>query len=329
VIWDRVLGHQEQAEMFRRAIRRERLAHGYLLVGPAGIGKQLFARTLAQCLFCERIPDAELDACGDCPSCRQMQAGNHPDLISIGLPEGKKSIPISLIVGDREERGQSGLCYEIALAPMSASRRIAIIDDAETMLDDAANSLLKTLEEPRPGSIIFLISSDLDLILPTIRSRCQPVRFSPLRDEHVLELLKKETGSTEGLEEIVNMAEGSLEVARQLQEEGMRTLWKTVSTLLSGNSLDSRTAVTRVQTALEELRGDTATQRVQMGWIVRFAIETLRRRMSQTSDVDQLDRIGTLLDRCFEAEQHLKQTMPIPLCLESLFTELARRSRAS
>lgn len=329
MIWEQLLGHQEQVEMFRRAIRRERLAHGYLLVGPAGIGKHLFARLLAQALFCERIPDSELDACGQCSSCRQMQAGHHPDLISIGLPEGKKILPISLLVGDDSQRGRSGLCYEIALAPMSASRRIAIINDAEAMNEEAANSLLKTLEEPRPGSIIFLISSDLGLILPTIRSRCQPVRFSPLSNEHVLQLLKKESGQTEGLEEIVNMAEGSLEVARQLQEEGMRTLWKTVSTLLSGSLLDTRAAITRVQAALEELGGDTATQRVQMGWIVRFAIETLRRQLSQTSDVDQLDRLGTLLDRCFEAEQHLKQTMPIPLCLESLFTELARRSRAS
>lgn len=333
MIWERILGHQVQVEMFRRAITRGRLAHGYLLIGPAGIGKHLFARTLAQCLFCERIPDVELDACGDCSSCRQMQAGHHPDLLLIGLPEGKKILPISLLVGDDATRGRSGLCYEIAMAPMSAERRIAIIDRAETMNEEAANSLLKTLEDPPVGSILFLLAPDTEPILPTIRSRCQPVRFSQLSNAQVLSLLQAESAagqssdSVQGLEEIVDMAEGSLDVARQLLEPGLRQLWQTVETHLNRPVMESLQAIQQVTANLEELGGDTAAQRENMLWVVRFSIESLRRRLAAAPDVAELDRLGTMLDRCFDAEQHLRQTMPVPLCLEALFTELGKRSR--
>ncbi|WP_437229928.1 DNA polymerase III subunit delta' [Planctomicrobium sp. SH661] len=327
MIWDRILGHQLQVEMFRRAIARGRLAHGYLLVGPPGIGKHLFARTLAQCLFCERIPDEELDACGECASCRQMQAGHHPDLLTIGLPEGKKILPISLLVGEERNRGRSGLCYEIAMAPMSAGRRIAIIDDAEAMNEEAANSLLKTLEEPPVGSILILLAPDLEPILPTIRSRCQPVRFAPLTNEQVVTLLEAESIPAAQVRDVVDMAEGSLNVARQLLDPGMMKLWKVTESQLKKQAVEPHSAVQQIQAALEELGGDTATQRENMLWVVRFAIESLRRQLAGTDDFHSLDRLGTMLDRCFDAELHLKQTMPVPLCLEALFAELGKRSR--
>ncbi|WP_437185664.1 DNA polymerase III subunit delta' [Planctomicrobium sp. SH668] len=327
MIWERMIGHRPQIDLFKRAIERGRLAHGYLFAGPRGIGKQLFARLLAQCLFCERVPDAELDACGDCPSCRQMQADNHPDFLSIGLPEGKKSLPISLLVGDDKMRGRSGLCYEIAMAPMTASRRIAVINDAESMQEEAANSLLKTLEEPPQGAIMILLTPDTEIILPTIRSRCQPVRFSQLSDSQMLSLLEVQSPGVEGLDEIVSLAEGSLETARQLLEPGVKDLWKAVDSNLKGKSIDSMRAVKQVTAALEALPGDSASQREYMQWVVKFSIESFRKQLAKTENGDELDRLGSLLERCFDAESHLRQTMPIPLCLEALFTELGRRSR--
>ena len=105
MIWDSLKGHQHQMEMFRRAIGRNRLAHAYLLIGPSGIGKRYFAKLLAQCLFCPQFSDEELEACGECHACRQMQAGTHPDLLEIGLPDGKRSIPLELLIGDRTENG--------------------------------------------------------------------------------------------------------------------------------------------------------------------------------------------------------------------------------
>lgn len=329
MIWKQFLGHDAQVEMFRRAAGRGRLAHAYLLIGPRGIGKKFFARLLAQCLFCREIPDEQLEACGQCQNCVQMQAGTHPDLIQVGLPEGKRILPIELMVGDSDHRGRAGLCHDISMAPMSADRRIAIIDDADAMNPECSNSLLKTLEEPPAGSLIFLLTPEVDPILPTIRSRCQPVRFRPLSNGVLERLLQAERNSSKPVPaEILEMAEGSLETARELLDPGIEQLWKAVSGSLQSNRLNPTGAVKEISDALDGLGGDTAAQRLQMRRVVSFAVETLRRRLNTAASVEEADRVGRMMDRCFEADLHLQQTMPIPLCLEALFTELGRRSRA-
>ncbi len=92
MIWEKIRAHDQQREMFRRAMRRRRLSHAYLFFGPEGVGKKLFARALAQCLFCSRFDDAELEACGECSACRQMAAGTHSELLEVGCPEGKSEL---------------------------------------------------------------------------------------------------------------------------------------------------------------------------------------------------------------------------------------------
>ncbi|MFT3772273.1 MAG: hypothetical protein QM820_43285 [Minicystis sp.] len=86
------------------------------------------------------------------------------------------------MVGAPDRRGREGLCHDLSLRPMSANRKVAIIDDADRMNEESANALLKTLEEPPAGSILFLITPSIEPILPTIRSRCQPIRFGPLAE---------------------------------------------------------------------------------------------------------------------------------------------------
>lgn len=329
MIWDRVLGHEAQREMFRRALARGRLAHAYLFLGPPGIGKRLFARTLTACLFCERNSPSDLDACGECPACRQMSAGTHPDLLTVGLPEGKKELPIELIAGDRESRGKEGLCRDISLAPMSAPRRVALIDDAETMNEASANALLKTLEEPPAGSVMILLAPDESLLLPTIRSRCQPVRFAPLSAASVTRILGPAAADVPDLSRVLEMAGGSPDVARQLLQPELGKLWRTVEETLAGSQIRPNDAIRQVTAALEELGSETAAQREHMQWALDFAVESLRRRLAREENLQQLDRLGLLLDRCFEAQLHLRQTMPVPLCLEALYTELGRRSRAA
>ena len=101
MIWDRIRGHGSRVEWFRRTIRRGRLSHGYVFAGPEGIGKQLFARTLAQCLFCQRHSNAELLACGECSACKQVKAGTHPDLHEVGPMSTKSSeLKIEQFVGE-------------------------------------------------------------------------------------------------------------------------------------------------------------------------------------------------------------------------------------
>ena len=160
-----------------------------MFVGPQGVGKRSFAQHLAQAMLCERTSDAELAACGTCPACRQVLAGNHPDVIFIQKPADKAFIPVELFIGDAEHRMRAGLCSHIALKPFSGRRKIAIIDDADYLNKEGANSLLKTLEEPPPKSLLILIGTSEQRQLPTIRSRCQVIRFGPLAEQDVAELL--------------------------------------------------------------------------------------------------------------------------------------------
>src|SRR5688500_15969366 len=175
-MWQGIEGHDGIVARFRRALEQGRLASTFLFVGPPGVGKRSFALALAKSLLCERRDEALLDPCGICPSCVQVEAGMHPDLYVLGLPEGKSSIPIKLLIGEEETRMREGLCYDISLKPFMGNRKVAIIDDADFLnRREVANCLLKTLEEPPPKSVIILVGTSEGKQLPTIRSRAQLV----------------------------------------------------------------------------------------------------------------------------------------------------------
>ncbi len=122
----------------------------------------------------------QIEACGECRACRGFAAGNWPDFMEIGLPAGKTEIPISLILGESDKRGREGLCFELSMSPQASERRVALINDAHRMNQEGANALLKTLEEPPSHALILLVCDNPDSLLPTIRSRCQVIRFFPL-----------------------------------------------------------------------------------------------------------------------------------------------------
>ena len=188
-MWQGIEGHDRVVEQFRSALAQGRLASSFLFVGPAGVGKRTFALKLAQSMLCSNCDEAALAPCGACPSCTQALAGTHPDLAVVAKPEGKAFIPIDLLVGDIEHRRREGLCHDISLKPSLGRRKVAIIDDADYLNAEGANALLKTLEEPPPRSVLILIGVTPARQLPTIRSRCQLVRFHPLSPETVAGLL--------------------------------------------------------------------------------------------------------------------------------------------
>ena len=115
-------------------------------------------------MLCETRPEAELDPCGDCPAVVQVEAGTHPDFYEAGKPEDKHELPISVI---RE------LCDQFALKPARGMHRVAILNDADDLNDEAANAFLKTLEEPPAGAVLILIGTSAELQKETIISRTQ------------------------------------------------------------------------------------------------------------------------------------------------------------
>lgn len=351
MLWSDLRRHAPQVEMIRRAVQRGRIAHAYLFLGPDGIGKRLVALRIAQSLFCQRIPDNQLDACGACPACKQVLAGTHPDLLTVACPEGKRELPIALIVGSDENRGREGLLHDLALHPMSASRRIAILDDADKMNEESANALLKTLEEPPPGAILFLISPSLETLLPTIRSRCQKVQFAPLTDDELAGLLVQLGWEADprAAAAVAALSEGSLATARQLLDPGLRKLRDQLLDRLAQPLLSSGTLADELIAQIDELAADVPEQRQVAGWLLRFAIDHYRRTLeaglSGESDAgptwdallarthgDPLaaaDLAAAAVDRCVLADLHVQQMMPVPLCLEGWSDDLARIHRGS
>ena len=215
--WQGIEGHDANVERFRRILAAGRLASTFLFVGPPGIGKRTFALKLAQALLCEVNADVELNPCGKCPSCQQVAAGSHPDLELVAKPADKSFIPVETFIGDRDHRMRDGLCHNISLKPYCGGRKIAIIDDADYLNQEGANCLLKTLEEPPPKSVIILIGSSEQTQLPTIRSRCQIVRFRPLQQEVIAALLRSlgEVATDSEAARLAALSHGSLQRAKQ------------------------------------------------------------------------------------------------------------------
>ena len=174
--WHSIRGHDRVVAELRRSLEQGRFPHAMLFVGLEGIGKRTFARKLAQSLLCETVAADRLDPCESCPGCLQVEAQTHPDYTEAARPEDRHELPIAVI---------RDLCEHFALKPARGIRKIAILDDADDLNEEAANAFLKTLEEPPPGAVLILIGTSVEVQLQTIVSRCQVVRFDPLPAEDV------------------------------------------------------------------------------------------------------------------------------------------------
>ncbi len=352
-IWTSLRGHAEQQEMFRRTIRRHRLSQAYLFIGPEGIGKQQFARRLAQALLCQNPGEDPLEACGDCSGCKPFLAGAHPDFLYVGCPEGKRELPIALLVGPEERRGQEGLCHDLSLAPLPGSRKVAIVDDADTMNEASANSFLKTLEEPPERAILLLIASNLDALLPTIRSRCQLVRFSALETGDIEKLLLEQdlVQSDADAKFASTLSEGSLSTAKQLLEPELRELRKLLYSQLAQPAFSGLSLSKLLLEGLGKISTETPVQRINGQWLIRFTVEFFRAALlnlnSSATGSDQtipevipfvnrvqnlpdpIGVLGQLIDRTVDASMHIDQNVPVPATLDALYDELSRLLRGS
>ena len=162
-----LIGNERIKKLLKRLISDSRVGQGLIFAGPRGVGKYRFALALAQALNCER--SAGGDACGECPTCHRITAGEHLDVRSV-TPDG----PFIKIAQTRE------LSLEAQFRPYEGRHRVIIVDDADRLRIEASNSILKTLEEPPDLSLIVLVTSKPYALLETIRSRCQRINFGPL-----------------------------------------------------------------------------------------------------------------------------------------------------
>ncbi len=188
-----ITGHPRAKSILRSALKRKRPSHSYLFSGPEGVGKWLTAVRFAQALACAEGEEG----CGACTSCRQVQAGSHPDVHFLAS-EGE-SIKI-----DRVRHLQEFSCLQPIVAPWVVN----LIDDADRLTPEAGSSLLKILEEPPSYVVNILVSSRPHLLQPTILSRCQEIVFQYLSSDEMERTLKQR--GTEHAELLCRLAGGRI-----------------------------------------------------------------------------------------------------------------------
>lgn len=171
-----LLGHEWAVELLQGHLANQRVRHAYLITGPQGVGRRTMAIRLAQSLNCTQM-DEQLYPCGECRACRLIGKMQHPDFSIIQAEEVGRALKVNQI---RE------LQRTLSLAPYEASYKTALLLRFEEANPNAANALLKTLEEPPPQVVILLTSSDAEALLPTIISRCELIRLRPLPIDQVV-----------------------------------------------------------------------------------------------------------------------------------------------
>jgi len=193
-----IVGHRAVVQLIARAVARDSLPPSGIFEGPDGVGKRQVAVALAQALNCVApiVPPEStgaasghlaVDACGTCAACRRISRGLYADVLVL-VPAESGSITIAEVRSVVDQAGYR---------PFEGRRRVVIVDEADRLVVQAQNALLKTLEEPPPASLFVLVTARPDTLLPTVRSRCPRLRFGRLAPRDVARVLVRAHGYTE------------------------------------------------------------------------------------------------------------------------------------
>ena len=337
--WERIRGHDANVTKLRAAFARGRLAHAYLFVGPDGIGKRLFAEEFTKALLCEH-PPAALVACDRCPSCVHVLSRTHPDVTIAGKPDDKLELPIDVV---------RAFCMQLGLKPSRGSRKVAILEDADSFNDESANCFLKTLEEPPPGSVLILLANSTEQQLPTILSRVQIVRFQPLSVEDLKRVLTlHEVGDSAKIARLARISGGSAGVALSLADADLGEFRTVLLNAMIQTRPDSAVLAQNWLRFTEEAGKDGAAQRGRTSAVLRVLVAQLQAavRIALGSPVDDLDPeergmlavlannagadgLLPMMEACVEAERLIDRRVQLALILEQLSDALCPVRSAS
>lgn len=300
-----------------------RLPHALLFTGPAGLGKQQLAIGLARSILCENPGDGGA-ACGHCRSCQLFSVGNHPDYFVIEPEEGKKSIAVDQI---------RQLDSFQALKGHYGRGKVILITPADWMNANAANALLKTLEEPTPGTVLILSTDRPMALLATIRSRCQSVAFQPVAPGVAIQWLNEQLTEPADEQSLLAIAGGSPLVALKWANEGYlerhEKLFKQLEQISKGAepvSLASEWVDKSDHYALIWLYGwlsDMVRLKMNPGAAV-VSSPNLRGRLQAQAERVDLKALFQLLERVQEARRLLHTQVSQLLMMEELLIAWSR-----
>lgn len=320
-----IIGHDDIITMLKGSLVSGRVAHAYLFSGPEGVGKLTTALAFAGALMCGSPGGG--DGCGQCDGCRKVAGGIHPD-VEVIRPEGA-TLKISQL-----RRLVAGTQY----GPATGMWTVRILDGAHLMTQEAANSLLKTLEEPVPGVVMILVTARPQAILPTIVSRCRHMYFQPLLKSQVVKGMIRVAGEVgEGADLAASLAGGSLGKALGLMAGGLSLRERAYEIIrrLTGASVEEALA----------LAGDAAVKKEVVAPLLEMMIiwfrdalmynETGGRRLLNSDREEEIGNLagcygtGRLTEIIVDTEKakgSLSASANVQLALEALFLGLAGKA---
>jgi DNA polymerase-3 subunit delta' len=305
-MWQGLHAHDVVVDQFRASLKANRLASTYLFVGPEGIGKRTFALKLAKCLLCSESDAAALQPCGRCQSCTLCAAGTHPDIHVVQRRPDKKNLLVEQFIG--------------------------IIDDADWFTPESANCLLKLLEEPPQGSLIILIGASRSRQLQTILSRSQIIRFHPLPQDVLAEMILAECLAPDAAaaQTLAERSGGSLALARDRSDPEsfrMRELfaaaWRPVAQGTRGG-FDPMPLAKPFDEFISRGVKEASARRERFRQVLLLAGDVLRDHIRAAAQNDSSpDAELAALDRCLEAEEQLDRNANQATLLECWLDDLA------
>ncbi len=326
--WSDLMGMEEARKRLGKASNSKKLGHAHILAGPAGTGRRLFATMVARHLLCEIGGEGDLSSCGLCPSCKQVEAGTHPDFQTWIKPEEDKEFKIEFM---------RRMIESAQFKSTSGGAKAFILEPADSFNEESSNCFLKTLEEPPPGMWIALLCENPENLLPTIRSRCQMIRFHPLPVATVSQILEtKGLAEASARLEIARLSEGLPGLAVILSEPSRRALWHDFLKILLSKPFKGTVWADLLKGAIEDVTGGPAQRsivrsilrlhmglwgdllRVLHGLDPRVQPESATRPMRELTQSLDARRISGMAEATMIADDRLKWGALVPLAIEAL-----------
>lgn len=317
--FDDIIGHDWIKEHYQRAIRQKKISHAYILSGEKGMGKKSLAYAFSLSLFCQQKEDKP---CLCCPACKKILSNNHPDLIKVSH-EKVSSIGVDNI---REQINDT-----ILIMPYSSSYKIYIVDEAEKMTVQAQNALLKTMEEPPGYAILFLLTTNPELFLPTILSRCVHLKLKPLKDSEIKKYLTKTLKISEDRADIYStFARGNLGKAISIaSSESFQVFYEEMMQLMKSiHSIDISGILEYIRKWKEEKTDiQECLNFIQMWYRDVLILKTTQKRellifkeeyaaIKIIGEKSNYIWLGKILDSINEAQMRLNSNVNMELALE-------------